>query len=133
MTIKVLAVDDEEDVRRLVEIKLRKAGFEVLTAADGRTAVELCKAEAPDVVILDWMMPEMDGPTAAAVIKAECQPAPIVLLLTAKGGREDLERGLRGGADDYIVKPFAPRELIERVNVALVKAGKEPRIGGQDG
>ena len=126
MSIKVLAVDDEDDVRRLIQIKLKKAGFEVITAVNGEEAVEKCKAEKPDVVIIDWMMPKMDGPTATTIIKAECQPTPIVLMLTAKGTETDVIQGLVGGADDYIVKPFAPRELIARVNVALVKAGKQP-------
>lgn len=130
MTIKILAVDDESDVRRLIQIKLKKAGFEVVTAENGEEGVEKCKSERPDVVILDWMMPKMDGPTAMAKIKAECNPAPIVIMLTAKGTEGDVMQGLYGGADDYIVKPFAPRELIARVNVALVKAGKQPLIGG---
>src|SRR5262245_14493120 len=129
MSIKVLAVDDEEDVRRINQIKLNKAGFEVTTAANGEEGVEKCKEVKPDVVIMDWMMPKMDGPTATAKIKAECVPAPIVLMLTAKGTEADVVQGLVGGADDYIVKPFAPRELIARVNVALVKAGKQPVMG----
>lgn len=129
MSIKVLAVDDEDDVRRLIQVKLKKAGFEVFTAVNGEEGVAKCKAEKPDVVIMDWMMPKMDGPTATAVIKAECTPAPIVLMLTAKGSEDDVIHGLMGGADDYIVKPFAPRELIARVNVALVKAGKQPMMG----
>ncbi|MCB0088645.1 MAG: response regulator transcription factor [Caldilineaceae bacterium] len=129
MSVKVLAVDDEDDVRRLIQIKLKKAGFEVITAVNGEEAVEKCMAEKPEVVIMDWMMPKMDGPTATAKIKAECQPAPIVLMLTAKGAETDVIQGLVGGADDYIVKPFAPRELIARVNVALVKAGKQPVMG----
>jgi two-component system alkaline phosphatase synthesis response regulator PhoP len=129
MTIKVLAVDDEDDVRHLIQTKLKKAGFEVVTAANGEEGVAKCKAEQPDVVIIDWMMPKMDGPTATAKIKAECHPAPIVLMLTAKGAESDVIQGLVGGADDYIIKPFAPRELIARVNVALVKAGKPPIIG----
>lgn len=129
MSIKVLAVDDEDDVRRLIEIKLKKAGFDVITATNGEEGVALAKSEKPDVVIMDWMMPKMDGPTATTVIKAECSPAPIVLMLTAKGTEDDIIHGLMGGADDYIVKPFAPRELIARVNVALVKAGKQPLMG----
>jgi DNA-binding response OmpR family regulator len=129
MSIKVLAVDDEIDVRRLIQIKLKKAGFDVITAADGEEGVKVCMAEKPDVVIIDWMMPKMDGPTATAKIKAECHPAPIVIMLTAKGAESDVIQGLAGGADDYFVKPFAPRELIARVNVALVKAGKQPLMG----
>ena len=126
MSIKVLAVDDEDHVRRLIETKLKKAGFEVIIAVNGEEGVEKCKSEQPDVVIMDWMMPKMDGPTATAIIKAECNPAPIVLMLTAKGSESDVVQGLVGGADDYIIKPFAPRELIARVNVALVKAGNQP-------
>jgi two-component system phosphate regulon response regulator PhoB len=128
MAIKVLAADDENDVRNLIQIKLKKAGFTVVTAVNGEEAVAICKAEKPDVVIMDWMMPKMDGPTATARIKAECRPAPIVIMLTAKGTESDVVQGLVGGADDYIVKPFAPRELIARVNVALVKAGKQSLI-----
>ncbi len=131
MSIKVLAVDDEDDVRRLIQVKLKKAGFEVVTASNGEEGVAKAKSEHPDVVIMDWMMPKMDGPTATAKIKAECRPAPIVLMLTAKGTQTDVIQGLGGGADDYIVKPFAPRELIARVNVALVKAGKQPLIAEQ--
>ena len=129
MPVKVLAVDDEDDVRRLIQVKLKKAGFEVITATNGEEAVAMCKSEKPDVVIIDWMMPKMDGPTATAIIKVECDPAPIVLMLTARGTQDDIIHGLMGGADDYIVKPFAPRELIARVNVALVKAGKQPVVG----
>lgn len=129
MSIKVLAVDDEDDVRRLIQVKLKKAGFEVVTATNGEEAVAKCKAEKPDVVIMDWMMPKMDGPTATIKIKSECRPAPIILMLTAKGTEANIIQGLAGGADDYIIKPFAPRELIARVNVALVRAGKPPLIG----
>jgi two-component system alkaline phosphatase synthesis response regulator PhoP len=129
MAIKVLAVDDENDVRRLIQIKLKKAGFDVVTAVNGEEGVEKCKAEKPDVVIMDWMMPKMDGATAVAKIKAECRPAPIIIMLTAKGSESDVIQGLSGGADDYIVKPFAPRELIARVNVALLKAGKQSLMG----
>jgi two-component system alkaline phosphatase synthesis response regulator PhoP len=124
MSIRVLAVDDEPDVLRLVEIKLKKAGFEVLTARDGEDGLNRAVAEQPDVVLMDVMMPRMDGYTAVAKIKEQLQPAPIILMLTAKGQESDVVRGLAGGADDYIIKPFAPRELIARINVALIKAGK---------
>ena len=128
MSVKILAVDDEDDVRRLIQIKLKKEGFEVLTAVNGLEGFEKARDEHPDVVLLDVMMPKMDGYTAAAKIKAEVSPAPIVIMLTARGAEADVVEGLMGGADDYIVKPFAPRELIARVNVALIKAGKQARI-----
>jgi two-component system, OmpR family, alkaline phosphatase synthesis response regulator PhoP len=126
MAIRVLAVDDEADILRLVEIKLKKAGFDVTTARDGQEGLERATADQPDVVLLDVMMPRMDGYTACGRIKAEVQPAPIVIMLTAKGQDTDVVSGLAGGADDYIIKPFAPRELIARINVALIKAGKQP-------
>jgi DNA-binding response OmpR family regulator len=123
MTIKILTVDDEPDVRRLIEIKLKKAGFEVITAADGEEGVEKAKAEKPDLILMDVMMPKMDGFTAVEKIKEEIKPAPLVMMLTAKGTEDDVMQGLVGGADDYITKPFAPRELIARVKVVLIKAG----------
>jgi DNA-binding response OmpR family regulator len=120
----VLAVDDEKDILRLVEIKLKKAGFEVVTAQDGEEGMRMALTEKPDVVLLDVMMPKLDGYTAARRIKSEVKPAPIVLMLTARGQEADMLRGIKEGADDYVVKPFAPRELIARINVALIKAGK---------
>jgi two-component system alkaline phosphatase synthesis response regulator PhoP len=120
----VLAVDDEPSVLRLVEIKLKKAGFEVLTARNGEEGLQTAVSEQPDVVLMDVMMPKMDGYTAVAKIKEQMNPAPIILMLTAKGQESDVIKGLSGGADDYIIKPFAPRELIARINVALIKAGK---------
>ena len=125
MTIKILTVDDEPDVRRLIEIKLKKAGFEVITAADGEEGVEKAKAENPDLILMDVMMPKMDGFTAVEKIKTEMDPAPLVMMLTAKGTEDDVMQGLVGGADDYITKPFAPRELVARVKVTLIKAGRK--------
>jgi len=120
----VLAVDDEPDVLRLVEIKLKKEGFVVETARDGEEALERAQGGDFDVVLMDVRMPRMDGFTAAQRIKDEMKPAPIILMLTAEGQESDVIRGLSGGADDYVIKPFAPRELIARINVALIKAGK---------
>jgi len=130
MAIKVLAVDDEQDILRLVEIKLKKAGFQVVTAQDGEEGMRKALTDRPDVVLLDVMMPKMDGYTAARRIKSEVKPAPIVLMLTARGQEADMLRGIKEGADDYVVKPFAPRELIARINVALIKAGKPAVIAG---
>ena len=124
MTIKILTVDDEPDVRRLIEIKLKKAGFEVITAADGEEGVQMAIAELPDLILMDVMMPKMDGFTAVGRIREE-QVDSVIIMLTAKGTEDDVMQGLVGGADDYITKPFAPRELVARVKVALIKAGRK--------
>jgi DNA-binding response OmpR family regulator len=131
MSIRVLAVDDEPDVLRLVEIKLKKAGFDVITARDGEEGLNRAISDQPDVVLMDVMMPKMDGFTAASKIKGQMSP-PLILMLTAKGQESDVIKGISGGADDYIIKPFAPRELIARINVALIKAGK-PAVTAQEG
>jgi len=123
--IRVLAADDEPDVLGLVETKLQKAGFEVTTANDGEEAVQKALAERPDVIVMDVMMPKLDGLSACTQIKKQLgDDAPIIILLTARGQKSDVVEGLGCGADDYMVKPFAPRELVARVNVALMKAGK---------
>jgi len=125
MAIKVLAVDDEPDVLGLVETKLQKAGFQVSIASNGEEAVEKALAEKPDLILLDVMLPKLDGLSACTRIKQEMGvDAPIIILLTARGQEADVGEGLSSGADDYMVKPFAPRELVARVNVALIKAGK---------
>jgi DNA-binding response OmpR family regulator len=124
MTIKILAVDDEQDILRLIQIKLRKEGFEVVTASDGEEGFAVASSEKPDLVLLDVMMPKVDGYTVAARIKKEIVPPPVVIMLTARGQDSDIAQAFTQGADDYIVKPFSPRELLTRINIALVKAGK---------
>ena len=125
MPVRVLAVDDEADILRLVEIKLKKAGFEVLTARDGQEGLEKALAEKPDVLVIDVMMPRKDGFTAVAELRqAMGDEMPVVLMLTARGQESDVARGISSGADDYIIKPFSPRELVERIKVALIRRGK---------
>jgi DNA-binding response OmpR family regulator len=124
VAIRVLAADDEPDILRLIEIKLTRAGFDVITARDGEEALRAAERARPDLVLLDVMMPKMDGYSVAHEIRARVSPPPVILMLTAKGQEADVVRGLRAGADDYVVKPFAPRDLIARMNVALLKAGK---------
>ena len=127
MTIRVLAIDDEEDIRRLVQIKLSKAGYEVITASDGEEGVVVALEAKPDVVVADVMMPGKDGYQVVAELKEKMAPEPpILILLTAKNQKADVMQGLSGGADDYVTKPFSPRELIERIEVALIKSGKTP-------
>ncbi|WP_432821510.1 response regulator transcription factor [Trichloromonas sp.] len=125
MTMRILAIDDEADVLHLLEVKLTKAGYQVTTARDGEEGVAKALAERPDLMIVDVMMPKKDGYQVVAEVKAQLGPqAPVILLLTARGQEADVIKGLSGGADDYIIKPFSPRELIERVKVALIRKGK---------
>lgn len=126
MAITILTVDDEDDVRRLVATKLTKAGYDVHQAADGEEGVAVAQQVKPDLVIMDVNMPRMDGFAAAEAIRRGVKPSPIIIMLTAEGDQSNIAKGLTGGAEDYIVKPFAPRDLLSRVNVALLKAGKQP-------
>lgn len=117
---KILVVDDEEDILELVRFNLSKEGYRVICAATGEKAVEMARAELPDLMVLDLMLPGMDGLEAAKFLKnnPETQNIPIVML-TAKGEESDVVTGLELGADDYVVKPFSPRILLARVKAVL--------------
>ncbi len=124
--IRIVAIDDEADIRRLIQIKLSKDGFEVITASDGIEGIKKVFMYKPEVVIVDVMMPGKDGYQVVSEIKSKLgDAAPAVIMLTAKSEDADMVKGLSSGADDYITKPFSPRELIERVNVVLIKR-KQP-------
>jgi DNA-binding response OmpR family regulator len=116
-------VDDEPRYLALVQINLETAGYSVITAMDGQQAVDAVAAEKPDIVLLDVMMPVMDGFTACERIR-EFSSVPIIIL-TAKGEERDRVRGLDAGADDYIVKPFSAQELLARVRAVLRRAERE--------
>ena len=128
MNPKILIVDDEPDIVRLLQMKLQRSGYEVVTAYCGSDAVLKAEEERPDAVLLDAMMPGMDGFTAMIRIKQNIKPAPIVLMLTALDTYDDMKYALTNGADDYVTKPFSPRDLMSRLNVALIKAGKTPPL-----
>lgn len=114
---KVLIVDDDENIVELIRLYLEKEGFATVTANNGLKAVELFKSEAPSIVILDVMMPEMDGWQVCREIR-RVSNIPIIML-TAKGETFDKVLGLELGADDYMVKPFETKELIARVKAVL--------------
>ena len=114
---KVLIADDDSNISELIKVYFEKDGFETVTARNGKEAVELFKSEAPSIVILDVMMPEMDGWQVCREIR-RVSNIPIIML-TAKGETFDKELGLELGADDYMVKPFDPKELIARVKAVL--------------
>jgi two-component system response regulator MtrA len=112
--------DDDADVRELVEFRLARAGYEVITAADGEQAVEVAIERRPDLCVIDVMMPKLDGYEVTERLRKREELAGVpVLLLTASVQEAAVERGFAVGADDYIKKPFSPRELLERVAAAL--------------
>ena len=117
MNKRILVVDDEEWVRELVGRYLEQAGFDVVTAADGRKALTQFDSHRPDLVILDWMLPGLDGLEVATRIRKESS-VPIIML-TARTDEGDRIKGLEFGADDYVVKPFSTRELEARVRAVL--------------
>ncbi|MEW5825263.1 MAG: response regulator transcription factor [Candidatus Bipolaricaulota bacterium] len=125
MSARVLVVDDEDWVLETVRLYLEQAGFEVATARDGESALEAFSRFAPDVIVLDWMLPRLDGPSVAERVRASSK-VPIIML-TARVGEEDRLQGFRVGVDDYVVKPFSARELEARVRAVLRRSvGKEP-------
>ncbi len=120
MAKRVLVADDSRLILRLAAMNLEKAGFEVITAADGLEALERARVESPDLIILDIMMPEMDGFEVCRLLKADVATSSIpVIFLTARGEEEDRHQGMDFGAVDFVTKPFSPRKLIEKVNQYL--------------
>nr|WP_290665689.1 response regulator transcription factor [Ardenticatena sp.] len=123
---QVLVVDDERHIFELVRLYLEQEGFEVAYAADGAEAMEQIAISKPDLVVLDVMLPEMDGLSVCRRLREEGNRVPIILL-TARGDDIDKILGLELGADDYITKPFNPRELVARVKAVLRRvAGDAP-------
>ncbi len=131
MARKILVVDDEPVLVETIAYNLEQAGYQVLTAADGRSALEAARRETPDLVILDLMLPEMDGLEVCRQLRREHTTATIpIMMLTAKGDEIDKVVGLEVGADDYVTKPFGRRELLARVRALLRRADYPP--GGND-
>ncbi|GAB4483563.1 MAG: hypothetical protein OHK006_04970 [Thermodesulfovibrionales bacterium] len=120
---KVIVVDDEPFILMMIEDKLRKAGIDVITVQESRAAVDTIRRERPDLVILDWMMPEVSGIEICTAIKTDAELSSIpIFMLTAKGQDADEQRGLRCGVTRYITKPFSPRSLLEMVQETVGRA-----------
>lgn len=116
----VLVVEDESDVVDLLRYNLNRAGFSVLIANDGLQGLEMARKNRPDVIVLDLMMPEMSGQAVCKALKSDPHTEQLpILMLTAKGEPEERVQGLELGADDYVTKPFSPRELVLRVQALL--------------
>lgn len=117
---RILVAEDEKDIRELIAFTLRFAGFDVLLATNGAEAVEVAEVEKPDLVILDVRMPRMSGYEACRRLKENPQTASLpVVFLSAKGQDSEIQQGLESGAEEYILKPFAPDELIQQVRDIL--------------
>ena len=126
----VLVADDDPDILALVRFRLERDGYEVLSAPDGETALDLALARPPDLAVLDVMMPRLDGYEVTRRLREHGPTTTIpIILLTARVQEPDLERGFEAGADDYVTKPFSPQALGERVQAAL---GVRPE-GGHGG
>ncbi|MCC6455919.1 MAG: response regulator transcription factor [Caldilineaceae bacterium] len=126
MTKKILVVDDEERLRVLLQSYLRQEGFEVVTAVNGREALFVARQEQPDLIILDLMMPEMDGFSFMHAHNKE-RSTPVIIL-TAKLDEQEKVLGLELGADDFVTKPFSLRELTARVRAVLRRVGQVPPV-----
>ena len=120
MTINILLVEDDAAVREVLSLPLQKAGFHVIEATDVRQARQALLEHAPDLVLLDWMLPDISGVAWARDLKTAQHTRDLpIIMLTARGEEEDRVKGLEVGADDYVTKPFSPRELIARIRAVL--------------
>jgi DNA-binding response OmpR family regulator len=119
---KILVVDDDKKILDLIVLYLKKDGYRVLTATDGQHALELARLKQPDLVILDLMLPQVDGLDVCRILRTESK-VPIIML-TARTTEDDKLTGLDLGADDYVVKPFSPRELMARIRAVLRRVDK---------
>jgi two-component system, OmpR family, response regulator len=126
---RLLIVDDEPNIRELLSASLRYAGFEVLTAADGREAVQIAERRRPDLVVLDVMLPDMDGFDVIRRLRSGARPLPVVFL-TARDATGDKVTGLTLGGDDYVTKPFSLEEVLARIRAVLRRThGDNARVG----
>jgi two-component system phosphate regulon response regulator PhoB len=125
---RILVVEDERPIREMLAFNLGRAGYEVQPAADGREARAAIADHYPDIVLMDWMLPDISGLELTRQLKRDPETREIpIIMVTARVEEQDRVNGLDGGADDYIVKPFSPRELLARIRAALRRGG-----GGDD-
>jgi DNA-binding response OmpR family regulator len=125
----ILVVDDEPSIREVVTLYLRRAGYRVIVAADGQAALEALEKHAPDLVVLDLMLPQVDGLEVTRQLRARGDTP--IIMLTARRQETDRVLGLEMGADDYVVKPFSPRELVSRVKAVLRRTSGTARAEGE--
>ncbi len=116
----ILVVEDEEDIQELVEFNLAREGYKVTVVGSGEEGLRIARTQSPDLIVLDLMLPGLDGYAVCKALKSDSRTAPIpIVMLTAKGEESDVVTGLELGADDYVTKPFSPRLLLARAKAAL--------------
>jgi DNA-binding response OmpR family regulator len=129
---KILVVDDEPEAVELLEFNLKQAGYAVTTAGDGAEALKKARTQTPDMIVLDVMLPEMDGFEICKSLRLDSTTAKIpIIMLTAKAAEIDRVLGLELGADDYLTKPFSPRELLLRIKKILARGQTEEKLRDQ--
>ena len=132
MTPRILIVDDEPSLLRVLQVNLELEGYETMLAGDGATAVQRIRSEEPDLVLLDVMMPVMDGwEVLSAVSGSSLKRRPRIIVMTAKAGAHDLLKGLQLGADQYVTKPFEVEDILEAVRGLLSKTDQEAEASRQ--
>lgn len=129
MKEKILIVDDEKDIVKMIEYNLKKEGFRTIACHDGEDAIEAARKEHPDLIVLDLMLPVIDGLEVCRSLKKEAGTAKIpIIMLTAKRQESDKVVGLELGADDYMTKPFSPRELLARIKAVLRRTQEKEQL-----
>ncbi len=129
MKEKILVVEDEQDIVKMLEYNLEKEGFRTLSVHDGEDALDSASREHPDLIVLDLMLPGIDGLEVCKTLKSESKTASIpIIMLTAKSQESDKIVGLELGADDYVTKPFSPRELIARIKAVLRRVKEKDKF-----
>lgn len=128
--MRILIVEDDLSLSDVIAFTLRRSGFEVLTAYDGASALQIWQEEAPSLLVLDLNLPKVDGLTVCRQIRAESKTP--IIILSVQGDDETIVKGLELGADDYIVKPFSPTQLVARIRAVLRRADVTPRTGQLD-
>ncbi len=130
---KIVVVEDEADIREIIEHNLSREGYQVHTSSDGENGLQLVKRESPDLVLLDLMLPGLDGLDVCRELKSDPSTRSIpIIMVTAKGEESDIVLGLGIGADDYVAKPFSPQELIARIKAILRRSSLKDEGDGQE-
>jgi len=130
---KIVCIEDEPDILEFIEYNLNREGFKVATATDGETGLDLVRRGAPDLVLLDILLPGLDGIEVCRRLKMDAVTREIpVIMVSAKGEESDVVLGLGVGADDYVTKPFSPRELVARIRAVLRRGVFQDKSSGQE-